>query len=62
MVYFHSPISLLKVYASVGGNDTEQFKIHTVMNAPGSVIGLYSVHSLNNLCRVSELEELTLAY
>ena len=62
MVYFHSAISLLKVYASVGGNATEQLKIHTVMNAPGSVVGSYSLPSLNNLCRVSELDKLTLAY
>ena len=64
MVCFHRSISLLKLYASLGGNqhDTEQFKIHTVMNTPGSVVVMYSIPSLNNLCLVSELEELTLAY
>ena len=42
--------------------DIEQFKIQTVVNTLGSVVDMYSVPSLNNLCRVLELEELTLAY
>ena len=36
--------------------------MRAVVNALGSVVDMYSVTSLNNLCRVSKLEELTLAY
>ena len=32
--------------------------MHTIVNALGSVVDMYSVLSLNNHCRVSELEEL----
>ena len=42
--------------------DTERFKIHIVVNAVGSVVDMYSVPSLNNLCCVLELEEHTLVY
>ena len=61
MVGFHTPISLLKLY---GTTVTERFKIHAVVNALGSVVDkyMYTVPSLNNACRVSELEQLTLAY
>ena len=36
--------------------------IQSSINALGSVVDMYSVPSLKKLCRVSELEELTLAY
>ena len=36
--------------------------MHTVVNALGSVVDINSVPSLNNLCHVSELEDLILAY
>ena len=42
--------------------DTDKFKICTVINALGSVVGMYSVTIVNNRCWVSELEEPTLAY
>ena len=66
MVYFHTPFSLQRLYVSVSGNqmqstDTEQFKMHTVVNTLGSVVDMFSVPSLKNLCRVWELEELALA-
>ena len=41
--------------------DSEQFKMHTVVNTLGSVVDMHSVPSLKNLCRVWELEELALA-
>ena len=50
---------------SLRGNqliDIEQFKILTVVNALDPVVDMHSVPSLNNLCRASDLEELTLAY
>ena len=33
-----------------------------IVNTLGSVVDMYTVPSLNNLCRVSQLEHLTLAY
>ena len=53
---FTPPISLLKLYVSVRCNH------EPVVNTLGSVVDKYSVPSLNSLCRVSELEELTLAF
>lgn len=57
MVRFHWPISLLKLYVSVRENsaDTEQFKILPFVNAPGSVVHIYTVPSLNSIRRVLEL-------
>ena len=42
MVCFHTLISLLKLYVSVTG---EQFKLHTVVNALGSVVDMYQLTS-----------------
>jgi len=53
---FTPPISLLKLYVTVRCNH------EPVVNTLGSVVDKYSVPSLNSLCRVSELEELTLAF
>ena len=36
--------------------------MHTVVNTVGSVVDMYTVPLLINLCFVSELEHLTLAY
>ena len=40
MVHFYTPISLLKLYVSVRGNQPKlkQFKIHAAVNALGSVV------------------------
>ena len=65
MVGFHTPISLLNLYVSFRGNQPtlNNLKyVHKVVNALGSVVDMYSEPSLKNLCRVSDLEELTLAY
>ena len=59
MVRFHTPISLLKLYVSVRGN--QPTLIHAVVNYLGSVVvDKYTVPLLNNLCHVSELGKLTL--
>ena len=61
MVGFHTLISLLKqLYVSFRGNQPtlNNLKyIHTVVNALGSVVDMYSEPSLKSLCRVSDLEE-----
>lgn len=59
MVHFHTTISLLEV---INLPYTEQFEIHTVVKALGSVVDMYTIPSLHNLCRVLELKELSLAY
>ena len=52
-------MSLLKLYISVRGNQLTLKNLeYTVL---GSVVDMYSVPWLNNLCHVLELEELTLA-
>ena len=67
MVRFHTPVSLLKVYVCVRGNqptlnNLKYVYVHAVVNNLGSVVNMYSVPSLNNLCHVSEFEQITLAY
>ena len=61
---FSHPHFIVKPVRFVRGHrestDTEQFGIHA--DALGSVVDMYSIPSLNNLCHVSELEELTLAH
>ena len=47
---------MVRLYVSVRGNQPT-----LNVNALGSVVDMYTVPSLNNLCRVSELEQLTLA-
>ena len=42
--------------------ETEQLNIHSVIIGLGSVVDMYLLPWLNNLCCVSELEELILAY
>ena len=64
MVRFHTPISLLKLYVSVRGNQrtlNNLKSIHTVINTLGSVLDVHSGPSLTNFA-VSELEQLTLTY
>ena len=57
MARFNTPISLLKLHVSVRENsaDTEQFKIPPFVNAPGPVVHMYTVPSLNSIRRVLEL-------
>ena len=59
VISFCNPISLLKLYHN------DQFKIHAVVHALGSVVEMYTTcyaaPSLKNLDPVSELEQLTLA-
>lgn len=66
MVRFRTPNSLLRLYVSVyrGNQPTlSNLKyVHAIVNTLGSVVNMYTVPSLNNLCRVSQLEHLTLAY
>lgn len=60
MVHFQTTISLFEVMNLY--SYTEQFEIHTVVKALGSVVDVYTILSLHNLCRVLELEEISLAY
>jgi len=50
-------------YISVRDNQPRLNNLkYIVVNTLGSVVDMYSVSSLNNLCHVSELAELTLAF
>ena len=60
ILYVFPPLFIIKAVSVRDYQPTQQFQI--VVNVLGSVVGIYSVPSLKYLCRVSEFEELTLAY